>query len=117
MDLEIFLHMIFLAFVTGFIYSLLAIGINFVLNVVKIINWSMGEFYLIGGYIQYYLITLLLGLSLCWLGIMLSMASVAIMGAIYQRFLLKPMYSESGEKKEEYATIITIINVCMMYQK
>jgi branched-chain amino acid transport system permease protein len=102
-------YMIFLAFVTGFIYSLLAIGINFVLNVVKIINWAMGEFYLIGGYIQYYLITLLLGPSLWWLAIMLSMGSVAIMGAVYQKVLLKPMYSESGEKKEEFATIITII--------
>jgi branched-chain amino acid transport system permease protein len=109
MDLSIFFHMIFLAFVTGFIYSLLAIGINFVLNVVKIINWAMGEFYLIGGYIQYYLITLLVGPSLWWLAVMLSMASVAIIGALYQRFLLKPMYSESGEKREEYATIITII--------
>ena len=102
-------HMIFLAFVTGFIYSLLAIGINFVLNVVKIINWAMGEFYLIGGYVQYYLITLLLGPSFWWLAIMLSMASVALIGAVYQKFLLKPMYSESGEKKEEFATIITII--------
>lgn len=109
MDITTLLHMIFLAFVTGFIYSLLAIGINFVLNVVKIINWAMGEFYLIGGYIQYYLITLLVGPSLWWLAIMLSMGSVAILGALYQRFLLKPMYSESGEKKEEFATIITII--------
>lgn len=109
MDLQILFHMIFLAFVTGFIYSLLAIGINFILNVVKIVNWAMGEFYLIGGYIQYYLITLFLGPSLWWVAIMLSMASVAAMGAIYQRFLLKPMYSETGEKKEEFATIITIM--------
>ncbi len=101
--------MIFLAFVTGFIYSLLAIGINFVLNVVKVINWAMGEFYLIGGYIQYYLITLFLGASLWWLAILITMASVGLLGALYQKFLLKPMYSESGEKKEEFATIITII--------
>ncbi|NHJ15114.1 MAG: branched-chain amino acid ABC transporter permease [Candidatus Thorarchaeota archaeon] len=109
MDPATIFHMIFLAFVTGFIYSLLAIGINFVLNVVKIINWAMGEFYLIGGYVQYYLITLLLGPSLWWVAILLSMSSVALLGALYQKFLLKPMYSESGEKKEEFATIITII--------
>ncbi|NHI84250.1 MAG: branched-chain amino acid ABC transporter permease [Candidatus Thorarchaeota archaeon] len=109
MDVATIFHMIFLAFVTGFIYSLLAIGINFVLNVVKIINWAMGEFYLIGGYVQYYLIVLFLGPSLWWVAIIISMGSVALLGALYQKFLLKPMYSESGEKKEEFATIITII--------
>ncbi|MBD3159085.1 MAG: hypothetical protein GF309_09880 [Candidatus Lokiarchaeota archaeon] len=102
-------HLILLALVTGFVYSLLAIGINFVLNVVKIINWSMGEFYLLGGYVQYYVITLLLGPSLWWIAVPISMGTIAGVGAVYQRFVMKPMYSEGGEQKEEFATIITII--------
>jgi len=42
--------------VIGVIYSLMALGITFIYSVMKMINWGMGEFYMIGSYAQYALI-------------------------------------------------------------
>ena len=47
--------------VIGVIYSLMALGITFIYSIMKMINWGMGEFYMIGSYVQYALIVNLVG--------------------------------------------------------
>ena len=42
--------------VIGIIYSLMALGITFIYGIMKMINWSMGEFFMIGSYVQYALL-------------------------------------------------------------
>ena len=37
----------------GVLYALMALGITFIYSIVKTINWAMGEFYMIGSYIQF----------------------------------------------------------------
>jgi branched-chain amino acid transport system permease protein len=72
------------------------------------INWSMGEFYMIGSYVQYALLATVLGWDLWYLALPLAMASVFLLGIVVQRFLLRPMYLGGIERRDEYATIITI---------
>jgi len=94
--------------VIGLIYSLMALGITFIYGIMKMINWSMGEFYMVGSYVQYVLLASVLGWSRWWLALPLAMASVFILGVLVQRFLLRPMYLGGIERRDEYATIITI---------
>src|SRR3989454_10495481 len=90
------------------IYSLMALGITFIYGIMKMINWSMGEFYMVGSYVQYALLATFLGWELWWGALPLSMVSVFLLGVVGQRFLLRPMYVGSIERRDEYATIITI---------
>ena len=78
--------------VIGLIYSLMAMGINFIYGIMRIINWSMGEFYMIGGYLQYIVITQVLGVENWYLGVVLSMVGVFLLGMVVQGLLIRPMF-------------------------
>lgn len=92
----------------GVLYALMALGITFIYSIMRMINWAMGEFYMIGSYAQYALLATLLGPTQWYLALPLAMASVFVLGVIVQRFLLRPMYVGGIERRDEYATIITI---------
>ncbi len=94
--------------VIGVIYSLMALGITFIYSIMKMINWGMGEFYMIGSYVQYALIVSLVGPSRWYLAVPLAMGAVFVLGLVVQRFLLRPMFVGGIERRDEYATIITI---------
>jgi branched-chain amino acid transport system permease protein len=94
--------------VIGIIYGLMALGITFIYSVMKMINWAMGEFFMIGSYVQYALIVTVLGPSRWWLALPMAMASVFVLGLAVQRVLLRPMFIGGIERRDEYATIVTI---------
>ncbi len=108
MDPYILSQYILSGLVIGLIYSLMALGITFIYGIMKMINWSMGEFYMVGSYIQYALLATFLGWNLWYVALPLSMVSVFLLGLMVQRFLLRPMYVGGIERRDEYATIITI---------
>ena len=86
----------------------MAVGITFIYSVVRMINWAMGEFYMIGGYAQYLLIESWLGPGRWYLAVPLAALGVAALGMAVQRVLLRPMFSGTLERLDEYATIVTI---------
>ena len=45
----------------GVLYALMALGITFIYSIVRMINWAMGEFYMLGSYIQYVVVAYALG--------------------------------------------------------
>ncbi len=94
--------------IMGILYCLMALGINFIYGIMKVINWSMGQFFMIGSYVQYLLVTHLLGADYWYIGIITSAFFVFLLGAFIQRILIKPMFVGIIEEKMEYATIITI---------
>jgi branched-chain amino acid transport system permease protein len=108
MDFHLFSQYLLSGIVIGIIYSLMALGITFIYGIMKMINWSMGEFYMIGSYVQYALLASVLGWDRWYLALPLSMATVFVLGVIVQRVLLRPMYLGGIERRDEYATIITI---------
>ncbi|MBI2161725.1 MAG: branched-chain amino acid ABC transporter permease [Candidatus Rokubacteria bacterium] len=108
MDPVLFSQYVLSGLVIGVIYSLMALGITFIYSIMKMINWGMGEFYMIGSYVQYALIVTLLGPDLWYVAVPLSMATVFLLGLVIQRFLLRPMFVGGIERRDEYATIITI---------
>jgi len=108
MDLTLASQYVLAGVVIGVIYSLMALGITFIYGIMKMINWAMGEFFMIGSYVQYALITAVLGPSRWWLALPVAMGSVFLLGLAVQRLLLRPMYVGGIERRDEYATIVTI---------
>ncbi|MGD8836521.1 MAG: hypothetical protein PVJ19_16380, partial [Desulfobacteraceae bacterium] len=94
--------------IMGVLYCLMSMGINFIYGIMKVINWSMGEFFMIGAFVQYLLLTTFLGSRLWFVGVVLSAVVVFFLGAVVQRVLIKPMFVGIIEAKMEYATIVTI---------
>jgi len=107
-DLILFSQYVLSGVVIGVIYGLMALGITFIYSIMKMINWGMGEFYMIGSYVQYALIVNLVGPSRWYLALPLAMGAVFLLGLVVQRFLLRPMFVGGVERRDEYATIITI---------
>jgi hypothetical protein len=96
----------------GVIYALMALGITFIYSIVKMINWAMGEFYMIGSFVQYGLIVYFLGPDLWWVAVPLSAATVFLLGVLLEPILIKPMFTSGIERKDDYATVVTPVMDC-----
>ena len=103
---ELFEQALIAGLVIGVIYALMALGITFIYSIVKMINWSMGEFYMIGSYAQYLLVVYLLGPNLWYVAALLSAASVFLIGYLVEPILIKPMFTGGIERKDDYATVV-----------
>src|SRR5215468_12730831 len=105
---ELFLQTLIAGLMIGVLYALMALGITFIYSIVKMINWAMGEFYMIGSYAQYLLVVYLLGPDLWYVAALLSAASVFLIGFALEPILIKPMFRQALERQDEYATVVTI---------
>ncbi|HET9001772.1 MAG TPA: branched-chain amino acid ABC transporter permease [bacterium] len=108
MDLTLIAQYTLAGLVIGMIYCLMAVGITFIYSIMKMINWAMGEFYMIGGYLQYLGISTWVGPSRWYLALPLAILGTAGLGMLVQRVLLQPMFVAQVERLDEYATIVTI---------
>ena len=97
----------------GLIYALIALGLTLVFSIMRVVNFSHGEFYMLGGYALYALtagavtlFTIPLVLPTI-VGLPLAMVAVAIFGILVERGLLRPVYTARMDRPEEYAIILT----------
>src|SRR5439155_543315 len=95
----------------GVLYALMALGITFIYSIVKMINWSMGEFYMIGSYLQYLLVVEWLGPDLWWIAAPLSALGVFALGFVIEPLLIKPMFTQGMERKDDSAIVVAIAGV------
>ncbi|WP_076858341.1 branched-chain amino acid ABC transporter permease [Bradyrhizobium mercantei] len=111
--MQLLLQSLTLALLNGAIYALMAMGITFIASIMRIINWSTGEFYMVGSFAHLALLTVIfpaLGLTLpmAWLlSALLAMGLVFVLGMVVQRTLIAPMH-RPGTQAFEYATIMTV---------
>jgi len=98
----------------GVLYALMALGITFIYSIVRMINWAMGEFYMLGSYIQYVAVAHLLGRDLWWVAILISTAGTFAVGYLLEPVLIKPMHARGMERRDDYATVVTIALLLMM---
>ncbi len=109
-----FLELIIRGLAIGLVYSLMGVGLALLSGVMRIINFAHGEFYMIGGYMAYYLMTLL-GLPF-FVAVPLAMAITFLVGAIVEKLLLSPIHKEDIEKPMDYALIMTF-GVLLFFRK
>ncbi|MEW6262887.1 MAG: branched-chain amino acid ABC transporter permease [Thermodesulfobacteriota bacterium] len=100
-----FLELVIRGTAIGLVYALMGVGLLLLHGIMRVINFAHGEFYMIGGYLAYYSITLL-GLPF-FLGIPVSMAATFVIGAVVEKLLLSPIHSKAIEKPMDYTLIMT----------
>lgn len=105
---ELMLNFLISGVMIGTLYALMAMGITFIYSIMKMINWSMGEFYMIGSYAQWVLVSFLLGSQLWHIGVIGSAILLFLIGLVVQRILIRPMFTTSMERKDDYGTVVTI---------
>lgn len=93
---------------SGVLYALMALGITFIYSIMKMINWAMGQFYMIGSFLQYVLVVHVLGVDLWYIAVPLSALTVLVLGWLLEPLLIKPMFEKGIERKDEYGTVVTI---------
>ncbi|MBV8600612.1 MAG: branched-chain amino acid ABC transporter permease [Candidatus Eremiobacteraeota bacterium] len=92
----------------------MALGITFIYSIVRLINWAMGAFYMVGSYLQFILVTQVFGVDRWWLAVPCSVALVFVLGALLEPILIRPMFAGNVERKDEYATVVTIALLLFM---
>ncbi len=105
---QLLLSVLIAGLIIGTLYALMAMGITFIYSIMKMINWSMGEFYMIGSYAQWFLISFVVGGQFWYVGLVGTAIILFIIGLIVQWLLIRPMFSTQMERKNEYGTVVTI---------
>jgi branched-chain amino acid transport system permease protein len=89
--LETFLTILVFGLATSGIYALMAVGVALIYGVGRVINFAHGAFYTLGAYLTYvYAVLLNLG---WWAGAALAILTVALIAALFDRFLIEPIRS------------------------
>ena len=97
----------------GLIYALIALGLTIVFSIMRIVNFSHGEFYMLGGYTLYALTSgavtfFSIPLSMpTIIDLPIAMVTVAIFAIVIERGMLRPIYTVRMDRPEEYAIILT----------
>jgi len=105
---ELLVQTLISGLMVGVLYALMALGITFIYSIVKMINWAMGEFYMIGSYIQFVAVHVLFGPRYWWLGAVIAAAGTFLLGLLLEPILIKPMYDRPMQRRDDYATVVTI---------
>ena len=95
----------------GLIYALMAVGLTLIYSVQGVVSFTHAQFYMLGGYFSYWLLEI--GANSFdiainpLLGIPVAAVATFIIGAVFERFLLRPMHLGKVERIHEYAILIT----------
>lgn len=92
--------------IIGCLYALMALGLTVIFSVLKIINFGHGEFYMIGGYMSYALLTLVGGLN-PFVGVLFAIVVLLALGSAFDALFLRPLHKGIVERPDEYAILVT----------
>jgi branched-chain amino acid transport system permease protein len=104
--MEYFLALCTTGLVMGVIYALMALGLTLIFSILRVINFAHGEFYMLGGYASYFILSVFTGLHPL-LAVPLAGLIAAAIGLAFEIAFLRPMHQERIERPDEYAILIT----------
>lgn len=84
---------------TGMVLFLAAVGLTLVFGVLDVLNFAHGSLYMLGAYFTFFLVSAkggVLGIfgGNFWVAVLVSAIAVAIIGAIIERFIIRPVYDQ-----------------------
>ena len=107
--MTIFLQQLVNGLSLGSIFALVALGYTMVYGIIKLINFAHGDFYMVGAYIGYFVIT---GLHLGVVpAIIIAMAACALLGVVIEKIAYKPLRHAS-----RITSLITAIGVSLFLE-
>ncbi|MBK8454041.1 MAG: branched-chain amino acid ABC transporter permease [Thiofilum sp.] len=83
-------------------YALIALGLTLIFALMNVLNFAHGQMYVLGGFVTYTIYGQL-GLPF-WLGLLASALTLAIIGALFEIFLFRPVIQRS--KREESTMLL-----------
>ena len=92
--------------VIGSIYALMAVGLTLIYSVQGVISFAHGQFYMLGGYVSYYLLQLFVDMNPI-VGVPAAGLVTMLIGFAFERLFLRPMHLGRVERAGEYAILIT----------
>lgn len=98
----------------GLVYALMGVGLLLLHGIMRVINFAHGEFYMIGGYMVYFAMTMF-DLPF-YLAIPAAMAVTFVIGALVEKLLLTPIHSKAIDKPMDYTLIMTF-GLLLLFRK
>ena len=83
----------------GMLYILVALGLNIILGLMGVINFSHGSFFMLGAYFMYTFVPLV-GF---WPAIVIAAVLVGLLGMVFEAALVRPLY----RRLPEYTLLLT----------
>src|ERR1700694_2361399 len=83
----------------GMLYILVALGLNIILGLMGVINFSHGSFFMLGAYLMYQLH----GAIGFWPAIFVAAIAVGLLGMAFESALIRPLY----KRIPEYTLLLT----------
>jgi branched-chain amino acid transport system permease protein len=106
---DVIAQQLFYGLIIGSMYVLMAVGLSLIWGIMDMLNFAHGEFFMLGGYFTYFLVTFLPINPL--ISIFISMILVAGIGALFFNFLIYPINNKPNWLTN--AIIITLgISIC-----
>ncbi len=93
--------------IIGIIYGFMALGLTLIFSILGVVSFSHGEFYMIGGMLVYYVTAVWLPGVNPLVGIMVACAVAFLIGAVFERLMLTPMYHGKIDRPVEYGILVT----------
>lgn len=104
--MEYFLSLTTTGLVMGIIYALMALGLTLIFSILGVINFAHGEFYMLGGYLSYFLLSFLTGVN-PFVAVLVAGVLGVVVGLVFEYLFLRPMHRGRIERPAEYAILIT----------
>jgi branched-chain amino acid transport system permease protein len=104
--MDFFLSVSLTGLIMGIIYALMALGLTLIYSILGIVNFAHGEFYMIGGYASYLILSSLTGLHPLLVVPMAGLAG-ALFGLLFEILFLRPIHQDRIDRPDEYAILVT----------
>jgi branched-chain amino acid transport system permease protein len=92
MSIDLITQMTITGITLGLMYSLIAIGLTLIFGIMRVVQYSHGELYMLGAYVLYYW-SGVLGLPY-WLGLIASALVIFCFGVLLQILLFRPLHGK-----------------------
>ncbi len=93
--------------ILGIIYGFMALGLTLIFSILGVVSFAHGEFYMIGGMVTYFVTTVWFPGINPIVGILAACLVTFVLGALFERMFLTPMYEGKIERPVEYGILVT----------
>ncbi|MGS4947060.1 branched-chain amino acid ABC transporter permease [Meridianimarinicoccus sp. RP-17] len=93
--------------IIGIIYGFMALGLTLIFSILGVVSFAHGEFYMIGGMLVYYITVIWVPGLNPMLGVLGACAIAFVVGAVFERLMLTPMYRGKVDRPVEYGILAT----------
>ncbi len=93
--------------IIGIIYGFMALGLTLIFSILGVVSFSHGEFYMIGGMIAYFVTAVWFPGITPLAGVFAACGLAFLLGAVFERMFLTPMYDGKIDRPVEYGILVT----------